>query len=53
MDAGLISSFPVRSDGSKLTVVQGVEIPEFSRAKINQSVAELNEEREMVKELLG
>jgi len=34
-------------------VVQGVNIPEFSRAKIDQSVAELKEEKEMVKEMLG
>jgi len=53
VEPGLISSFPVRSNGSKLEVVQGVNIPEFSRAKIDQSVAELKEEKEMVKEMLG
>ena len=34
-------------------VVKGVEINAFSREKIDKSVAELNEEREMVKEMLG
>jgi hypothetical protein len=32
---------------------QGVEIPEFSRLKIDQTVAELKEERDLVRELLG
>jgi len=53
VDAGLICSFPVRSDGSALEVAKWVDVPAFSRWKIDQSVTELNEEREMVKELLG
>jgi malate dehydrogenase len=53
VEAGLISSFPFRSNGSKLEVAKWVEIPEFSRWKIDQSVAELKEEKELVKELLG
>jgi len=52
VDAGLISSFPIRSDGSKLEVAKWLNIPEFSRWKIDQSVEELKEERELVKELL-
>ena len=52
VEAGLISSFPVRSDGSKLEVAKWLDIPEFSRWKIDQSVAELKEEKEMVSELL-
>jgi malate dehydrogenase len=50
--AGLICSFPVRSDGSKLEIVQGVPIDDFSRQKIDASVAELQEEKEMVSDLL-
>ncbi len=53
VDEGLISSFPVRSDGATLEVAKWLDIPEFSRWKIDQSVAELLEEREMVRELLG
>lgn len=49
---GLISSFPTRSDGKKIEIVQDVPINEFSRAKIDLSVNELKEEREMVKDLL-
>jgi malate dehydrogenase len=53
VDEGLISSFPVRSDGATLEVAKWLDIPEFSRWKIDQSVAELLEERELVRELLG
>ena len=49
---GLISSFPVRVKGGKWEIVQGVELNEFSRAKIDASVAELQEEQQLVGELL-
>ncbi|MEA3187922.1 MAG: malate dehydrogenase [Chthoniobacter sp.] len=52
-DAGLVSSFPIRSDGKKWEIVQGVDVPEFSRQRIDKSVTELREERDLVKELLG
>jgi malate dehydrogenase len=52
IEQGLICSFPVRSDGRKLDVVQGVPLNEFSRAKIDASVNELKEEKSMVAELL-
>ncbi len=49
---GLICSFPVRATGGKWEIVQGVELNEFSRAKIDASVAELEEERSLVGELI-
>lgn len=49
---GLITSLPVRSDGTKIEVVQGIEINEFSRNKIDASVQELADEREAVKDLI-
>jgi malate dehydrogenase len=52
VEKGLISSFPIRSNGSKWEIVQGVKINEFSRAKIDASVKELKEEKAMVAELL-
>ena len=52
VDPGLISSFPVRSDGHRLEIAKWVNIPEYARWRIDQSVAELREERELVKELL-
>jgi malate dehydrogenase len=48
---GLISSFPVTSSGGDWAIVQGLEIDEFSRARIDASVAELVEEREAVRAL--
>jgi malate dehydrogenase len=49
--AGLISSFPVTAKGGKWEIVQGLEISEFSRARIDASVAELQEERTAVQGL--
>ncbi|WP_029135970.1 malate dehydrogenase [Nakamurella lactea] len=48
---GLISSFPCTSDGSNWSIVQGLDIDEFSRGRIDASVAELGEERDAVKGL--
>jgi malate dehydrogenase len=48
---GLISSFPVRSDKGAWEIIQGVDINEFSREKIDASVAELVSERDTVKSL--
>jgi len=48
---GLISSFPVTSTGGAWEIVQGLEVSEFSRARIDASVAELVEERDAVREL--
>ena len=44
IEKGLICSFPVRSNGAKLEIVQGVSLNEFSRAKIDATVNELKEE---------
>ena len=48
---GLISSFPVTTSGGAYQIVQGLEISEFSRTRIDATVAELGEEREAVKQL--
>lgn len=48
---GVISSFPVVSRDGKWEIVQGLELNEFSRERIDASVAELVEEREAVKAL--
>lgn len=45
---GIISSFPCTVSGGEYSIVQGLEIDEFSRAKIDASVAELVEERDAV-----
>lgn len=51
-EAGLITSLPIISDGINWSVAEGVPINEFSRSKIDASVAELASERDLVKDLL-
>ncbi|MEU0128508.1 MULTISPECIES: malate dehydrogenase [unclassified Streptomyces] len=48
---GIISSFPVTTKDGKYEIVQGLDINEFSRARIDASVRELTEERDAVREL--
>jgi len=48
---GLISSFPITCSNGDYSIVQGLEIDAFSRAKIDASVAELEDERAAVTEL--
>jgi len=52
VEPGLISSFPVRSDGRALQIVQGLPVNEFSRGKIDATVNELKEEKSLVADLL-
>jgi malate dehydrogenase len=51
VDEGVISSFPCTCSGGSYEVVQGLELNDFSRARVDASVAELKEERDAVKEL--
>lgn len=51
-DAGLISSFPIRSNGTDWEIVRDVPVNEFSRVKIDASVNELREEKGLVSDLL-
>ena len=48
---GLISSFPVRCAGGEWEIIQGLEIDDFSRERIDASVKELAEERDAVRGL--
>ena len=48
---GLISSFPVTSTGGAWEIVQGLDVSDFSRSRIDASVAELADEREAVRAL--
>ena len=52
IEKGLIFSYPIRSDGKKWEIVQGVPINDFSRAKITGTENELKEEKSLVSELL-
>jgi len=48
---GLISSFPCVCKDGKYSIVQGLDIDDFSRGKIDASNAELAEERQAVRDL--
>ncbi|MCE7481132.1 MULTISPECIES: malate dehydrogenase [Microbacterium] len=48
---GLMSSFPVRSVDGEWQIVEGLELDEWARARVDASVAELVEEREAVRAL--
>ncbi len=50
IEKGLICSFPVRSDGRALQIVQGLDLNDFSRAKITASVDELKGEKAIAKD---
>jgi malate dehydrogenase len=51
VEEGLISSFPCTCSGGDYQVVQGLDIDDFSRGRIDKSVAELADERDAVKQL--
>ena len=48
---GLVSSFPVTISDGRWSIVQGLDIDDFSRARIDASVKELEGERDAVKGL--
>ena len=48
---GIISSYPCSCSGGEWAIVQGLEVPEFSRKRIDASVMELQEERDAVQQL--
>jgi malate dehydrogenase len=51
---GLITSYPCRTDGrGNWGIVTGLEVNAFSRGKIAKTIAELEDERNIVKHLLG
>jgi malate dehydrogenase len=52
IDKGLIYSFPVTCKNGDWQIVQGLSINDFSRAKMQATEKELQEERDAVKELL-
>jgi len=51
VDEGLVSSFPVTCEGGDWSIVEGVELNDFSKEKIGMTVDELRGERDSVKEL--
>jgi malate dehydrogenase len=51
IDEGLICGFPCTTKGGEWSIVEGLEIDDFSRERIDASVDELKSERDAVKEL--
>ncbi|MFZ4116284.1 MAG: malate dehydrogenase [Chthoniobacterales bacterium] len=52
IDPGLIVSFPTRSDGEHVSIVQGLAMSAFAKQKIEATIQELREEKAMVADLL-
>jgi malate dehydrogenase len=48
---GLVSSFPCVCEGGEYRIVQGLDIDDYSRGKIDATVAELADERQAVRDL--
>ena len=53
VEKGLISSFPIQVRDGSWEIVQHLPIEDFSRSKIDASVAELKEEKALVRELIA
>lgn len=51
VDEGIVAGFPCRCSGGEWSIVEGLEVPEFSRGRIDASAAELSEERDAVSKL--
>ena len=49
---GLIYSFPCRCEGGDWSIVQGLDISEFSQGRMDATQQELEEERDAVQHLL-
>jgi malate dehydrogenase len=52
VEKGLIFSFPLRSDGSRWQVVQGLKLTDFSKSRISATENELKEEKALVCDLI-
>jgi len=52
VEPGIIYSYPVRCSGGTYEIVQGLEIDDFSRERMDATDTELREERAAIEELL-
>jgi len=50
VEEGIISGFPVTCSGGSYSIVEGLEVSDFSRGRIEKTVAELTQERDSVRE---
>jgi malate dehydrogenase len=51
VEEGIVAGFPCVCSGGEWSIAEGLEIPEFSRARVDASAAELREERDAVSKL--
>jgi len=52
IEPGIIYSYPVRCSGGDYEIVQGLDLDDFSRGRMDETEAELREERAAIEELL-
>lgn len=52
VEEGIVCGLPLKTDGKKWEVIEGFQIDEFSRSKIDATVSELKTERDTVRDLL-
>jgi len=53
IEPGIITSYPIRSNGSGYEIVQGVPVNAFAQSRIDLTVNELREERRLVSDLIS
>jgi len=53
IEPGIVYSYPVTCSGGEYEIVQGLEISEFSRSRMDATEGELREERAAIEHLLG
>lgn len=53
VDTGLISGFPLISDGKTVSIAKGFELNSFAKQQIEVTISELRQERDTVKDLLN
>jgi malate dehydrogenase len=51
VEEGIISGFPVTCSGGKYEIVQGLELSDFDRGRVDTTVNELKEERDAIRQL--
>jgi malate dehydrogenase len=51
VEEGIVAGLPCRCEGGEWSVVEGLDVPDFSRSRIDASAGELRAERDAVAEL--
>jgi malate dehydrogenase len=51
IEEGVVAGHPCSCSNGEWSIVEGLDVPEFSRPRINASISELEEERQAVSQL--